>query len=355
MSGAGIAASPHTMAFGKGGRLLHERTVMNETTQIDHETRLEIYRRVALLKLNDERLRRELRSGRLATSYYSYRGQEVIPAALSVCLNDDDYLCTIYRGIHDMLAKGLPLKALWAEIAGRVDGTCKGKGGPMHLTYPAKGIMVTTGIVGSSMPIANGLAWAAQLSKTRQVTVAMFGDGAANIGAFHEALNLAGVWRLPVVFVCQNNRFAEHTTYAKGTSVARIADRAASYAMPGIHVDGNDVTAMYGAAREAVQRARDGAGPTLIEAMTFRFHGHVFGDADAYMDKAQKAAAIAADPVPRFRATLLSDGVLSEAELIALEKSIERQIDEAVEFALASPFPDFAELTRDVLAEKAES
>jgi TPP-dependent pyruvate/acetoin dehydrogenase alpha subunit len=328
---------------------------MNEATRVDDDTRLEIYRRVALLKLNDERLRKELRSGRLVTSYYSYRGQEIIPSALSVCLNDDDYLCTIYRGIHDMLAKGLPLKALWAEVAGRVDGTCKGKGGPMHLTYPAKGIMVTTGIVGSSMPIANGLAWAAQLSKTKQVTVAMFGDGATNIGAFHEALNLAAVWKLPVVFICQNNRFAEHTTYAKGTSAARVADRAASYGIPGIHVDGNDVQAMYGVAREAVERARDGAGPTLIEAMTFRFHGHVFGDPDAYMDKAQKAAAIAADPVPRFRETLLRDGLLSEVELVALEKAIERQIDEAVAFAFASPFPDLAELTRDVLAEEAAS
>src|SRR5271156_3583170 len=143
---------------------------------------------MALLKANDERSRKMITTGRLVTPYYSYRGQEVIPAALSVSLTDSDYLCTIYRGIHDMLAKGMPLKALWAEIAGRVDGTCKGKGGPMHLTYPARGIMVTTGVVGSSMPIANGLGWASQLSGDRHVTVATFGDGASNIGAFHESL-----------------------------------------------------------------------------------------------------------------------------------------------------------------------
>ncbi|HEY0649170.1 thiamine pyrophosphate-dependent enzyme, partial [Phenylobacterium sp.] len=138
----------------------------------DHQTLLDIYRRVALIHANDERARKVIRSGQIAMVYYSYRGQEIIPAALSAVLRDDDYLCTIYRGIHDMLAKGFPLDLLWAELAGRTTGSCKGKGGPMHLTYPAKGIMVTTGIVGSSMPIANGLAWGAQVAKTDQVAVA---------------------------------------------------------------------------------------------------------------------------------------------------------------------------------------
>ena len=168
---------------------------MSDVSSISRDTQHAIYRKMYLLKANDERVRKLLRTGRIVATYYSYRGQEVIPAALSVNLTDDDYLCTIYRGIHDMLAKGLPLKDLWAEIAGRVDGTCKGKGGPMHLTYPSKGIMVTTGVVGSSMPIANGLGWAAQLEKKGRVSVANFGDGAANIGAFHEALNLAALWQ----------------------------------------------------------------------------------------------------------------------------------------------------------------
>ena len=281
---------------------------MSTSSPITNDIRLEIYRRMALLKANDDRVRRLLRSGRLAATYYSYRGQEVIPAALSVSLRDTDYLCTVYRGIHDMLAKGLPLKELWAEMAGRVTGTCKGKGGAMHLTFPAKGVMVTTGIVGSSMPIANGLAWAAQLEKSDKVAVANFGDGAANIGAFHEALNLASLWRLPVIFVCQNNRYAEHTAYAKGTAGDRISDRARGYGMEGVHTDGNDVEVMYEVAAQAVQRARAGDGPTLIEAMTFRFHGHVMGDADAYMDPLEKQAAVAADPVPRYRATLLRTG-----------------------------------------------
>lgn len=316
----------------------------------DAATKLEIYRKMALLKANDERSRKIILNGRIVMPYYSYRGQEVIPSALSAVLSDDDYLVTIYRGIHDILAKGMPLRRLWAEIAGRIDGICKGKGGPMHLTYPAKGIMVTTGIVGSSMPIANGLAWASQLSKDGRVTVATFGDGASNIGAFHESLNMAAVWKLPVIFLCQNNLYAEHTAFAKCTAVDRVAERAASYRMPGLHVDGNDPISMYAAAREAVERARAGEGPTLIEAMTFRFNGHMFGDADGYMDKAAKEAAIAADPVPRFRHQMIAAGIASEAELALLEAEIEAEIDDAVEFALESPFPDLAELTCDVYA-----
>jgi pyruvate dehydrogenase E1 component alpha subunit len=317
----------------------------------DAPTQLDIYRRAALLKANDERSRKVIRAGRLVMPYYSYRGQEIIPAATMACLTDDDYLVTIYRGIHDMLAKGMPLNALWAEVAGRVDGTCKGKGGPMHLTYPSKGIMVTTGIVGSSMPIANGLAWGSQIAGNDRVTIATFGDGASNIGAFHESLNLAAVWKLPVIFLCANNRYAEHTTYEKATSAKQIADRAVSYNIPGVRVDGNDPLEMYAVAKEAVDRARAGEGPTLIEAMTFRFHGHVLGDADSYMDKAQKKAAIEADPMPRFRARLIADDIATEEQLAAIEAQIEADIDVAVEFALNSPFPQLDELTRDVYAQ----
>jgi pyruvate dehydrogenase E1 component alpha subunit len=321
---------------------------LTKTNQPDGPTQVEIFRRMALLKGHDERSRKVIMSGRLVMPYYSYRGQEVIPAASFVNLTDKDYLCTIYRGIHDMLAKGFPLRDLWAETAGRVKGTCKGKGGPMHLTYPAKGIMVTTGIVGASMPIANGLAWAAQLAKDGRVSVATFGDGASNIGAFHEALNLAAVWKLPTIFLCQNNRYGEHTAYAKATSAKRVSDRAAAYNIPGVHVDGNDPIAMYGAAREAVERARAGEGPTLIEAMTYRFYGHVFGDPDKYMDKAEKQAAMAADPYPAFRTKLIADGTASEAELAAIEAKVEKDLDDAVEYALDSPYPGVEEVTRDV-------
>jgi len=314
----------------------------------DGSIQLEIFRKMALLKANDERSRKVITTGRLVMPYYSYRGQEVIPSALAVNLKDTDYLCTIYRGIHDMLAKGLPLKDLWAEIAGRVDGTCKGKGGPMHLTDVKHGVMVTTGIVGASMPIANGLAWASQLRGEDRVSVATFGDGASNIGAFHESLNLAAVWKLPTIFLCQNNLYGEHTAYAKATGAKQIADRGLAYGIPGVRVDGNDPIAMYSAAREAVERARAGEGPTLIEAVTFRFHGHVFGDKGGYIPKEELEQAIANDPYPRFRAKLIADGIASEEELAAIEAGFEKDLDEAVDHALSSPFPGLEELTSDV-------
>jgi len=316
------------------------------------DTLVEIYRRSTLIKQNDERFRSVIKSGKLVMPYYSPRGQEIIPAATSVHLSDEDTICTIYRGIHDMLAKGVPPKRLWAELAGRITGTSKGKGGPMHVTDPSHGVMVTTGIVGSSMPIANGLALAAQVRGTKAVSIAYFGDGASNIGAFHEALNLASLWKLPVVFICQNNRYAEHTRYELGTAVERIADRAAAYSMPGVHVDGNDPVAMWQAAGRAIARARSGEGPTLIEAMTFRFFGHIFGDADNYMDKSQKRDYMARDPVPALRAALIAQGHATEAQLAAMESAIEKEIDEALQFALDSPYPDVAELRRDVYAEE---
>ena len=310
---------------------------------------LDIYKRAALAKANDERARKVILSGQIAMVYYSYRGQEIVPAALCANLRDDDSICTIYRGIHDMLTKGFPLKPLWAELAGRETGSCKGKGGPMHLTYPPKGIMVTTGIVGSSAPIANGLAWAAQLDKSDRVSVCTFGDGASNIGAVHEAMNIAAAWKLPTIFVCQNNLYAEHTAYAKMTAGESIASRAAGYGMPGVRVNGNDPEEMYAASAEAVARARAGEGPTLIEAMTFRFFGHSFGDDDTkYIPKDEKAAAMAADPVPALRARLLADGMATAEQLDAIDAGIEADIDEAIKFALESAWPEPDALRFDV-------
>lgn len=323
---------------------------MINSEKVATQTLVKIYRTVALLKQNDEKFRSVIKSGRLVMPYYSTRGQEVIPAAVSASLTQDDYICTIYRGIHDSLAKGVPMKLLWAELAGKVTGSCKGKGGPMHITHPAAGVMVTTGIVGSSMPIANGLALASQIRGDGRVTVAYFGDGAANIGAFHEALNLASVWKLPVVFVCQNNRYAEHTKFAVGTAVDQISKRAQGYSMPGVTVDGNDPVATYLAARQAIERARAGGGPSLIEAMTFRFFGHNFGDMDEYMDPGEKQAWMAKDPVPIYRQWLIQNKHATEAELTAIERAIAREIDAALQFALASPFPETTELLLDVYA-----
>lgn len=325
---------------------------MSNYPKPDAATLLEIYRKAALIKQNDERVIKQMMAGKLVMPYYSPRGQEIIPSALSVSLTDDDYICTIYRGIHDMLAKGFPLDALWAELAGRVTGTCKGKGGPMHLTCPEKGMMVTTGIVGSSMPIATGLAWAAKLDGKNRVSVANFGDGAANIGAFHESMNMAAVWKLPVIFLCQNNLYAEHTSIAYSRVVEKISERAAGYGMPGVTVNGNDPDEMYGAAKVAIDRARAGEGPTLIEAMTFRFNGHLLGESGGYMDKDLYADAQTKDPMPILRARLIAEGIASEDELKAIETDIDARIDAALTAAMDAPFPDLAELKRDVFAEE---
>lgn len=323
---------------------------MSEMEYPDRQTLLEIYRISTLIKQADDRFIALIKAGQIASPYYSPRGQELIPAALSVHLRPSDYVVTMYRGIHDQIAKGIPLRPFVAEFMGRATGTCKGKGGPMHITHVASGLPVTTGIVGSGLPIANGLAWAAQLKKTGQVTLCNFGDGATNIGAFHEALNLASLWKLPVVFVCQNNGYAEHTKYELGTSSRTIADRATAYGMAGVEVDGNDALALWRAARNAIARARAGEGPTLLEARTFRFRGHLLGDDSHYIPKDEMAAAMEKDPLPRFRAWLVEQGHASEGTLADVEATNAAAIEDAVQFALASPFPDSAELETDVYA-----
>lgn len=319
-------------------------------TALDSKTLVAIYKKMAQIKFNDDRFISMLKAGKLVMPYYSARGQECIPAAISVQLSNEDYLVTIYRGVHDMIAKGVPPKLIWAELAGRSTGTCKGKGGPMHVTHPESGCMVTTGIVGAGMPIGAGLALAAQLRGEKRVTITNFGDGASNIGAFHESMNLASVWKLPVIFVCQNNRYAEHTDYSKGTSIERVADRAKGYNMPGVTVDGNDPVAVYNAAKEAIERARNGGGPTLIEAITFRFNGHLIGDDGHYIPKPVYEAAVKADPFPRFRQKLLDENHISAADLEALEAGINAELDAAVKFALDSPLTDVSEVTTDVYA-----
>ena len=314
------------------------------------ETMLDIFTKMSLLKQNDERMRSVIKLGRLVMPYYSVRGQEAIPAAISASLRDTDFICTTYRGTHDSLAKGCPVDLLWAELAGRATGTCKGKGGPMHITHPESGVMVTTGIVGSTMPIACGLAWGSKLKGDDAVTIAYFGDGASNIGAFHESLNLASLWKLPVVFVCSNNGYAEHTKTAACTAIDEIARRADSYTMPGVRVNGNHPLEMYAVAKEAIDRARAGEGPTLIEAMTFRFFGHVFGDDDKYMDPGEKSERQKDDPYPFYRNWLLSSSNATEEELAAIEAAHAQEIETALQFALDSPFPDVSEVRRDVYA-----
>ena len=317
---------------------------------MDREKLLDIYTRTMRVARSDEKFRSLLMTGKLAVLYYTYRGQELASAAMMAALEPSDYLVTTYRGQHDQIAKGVPLGPLYAEIAGRVTGTCKGKGGSMHITHPATGVMVTTGVVGSGLPIANGLALASQNRGDKRVTVTCFGDGATNIGAFHEAMNMAQLWQLPVIFFCQNNRYGEHTAFADHTKVGSIAERAKAYNMRAVTVDGNDAEAMYGAAREAVDRARAGEGPTLIEAMCYRMLGHFFGADFSYMPPEHLAEMAAADPLPRLR-TLMLERQFTEAELDEIVAGIEAELDAAVEFAFASALPGPEELTLDVFEE----
>ena len=311
--------------------------------KIDRDTLLDIYTRTMKVARADEKLRSLLASGSLAVVYYTVRGQELVSAAMMAALEPSDYLVTTYRGQHDQIAKGVPLDLLFAEVAGKVTGTCKGKGGSMHITHPETGVMVTTGVVGSGLPIANGLALSSQNRGDGKVTVTCFGDGATNIGAFHEAMNMAQLWKLPVIFFCQNNRYGEHTAFADHTKVESISARAAAYAMRSVSVDGNDAEAMYIAAKDAVDRARAGEGPTLIEAMCYRMMGHFFGADFSYMPKEHLAEMAAADPLPRLRKLML-DYQFSENELDAVVASIDAEVEAAWQFAADSAFPGPEEL-----------
>jgi pyruvate dehydrogenase E1 component alpha subunit len=267
---------------------------------------------------------------------------------LGAVLRTDDQLVTTYRGLHDQLAKGVPLGPLVAEILTRSTGVNGGKGGAMHIAHPPSGLMVSTGIVGSGLPIAVGLGLAARRSGTDRVAVASFGDGATGTGAFHEAVNLAALWALPVVFCCQNNAYAEMTPTAHIQPVGAVADRARGYGIPGRTVDGNDPDAVHGALGEAVGRARSGGGPTLLECTTFRLHGHYFGDPMRYIPTDELAAARAAEPVARYRARLLDEGVMDEAGAAAVEQQAAERVEEAFTAALAAGAPDPAEAFTDV-------
>lgn len=314
---------------------------------IDRDTLLDIYTRTMKVNRTDEKFRSLLMQGKVAVMYYCVRGQELVSAAAMAALRDEDYVVCTYRGQGEQTAKGIPAEKWWAECLGKVTGTCKGKGGTMHITHPEKGIMVTTGVVGSGLPIANGLAMASQNTGDGKVTMVSFGDGAANIGAFHEALNMAQLYKLPVVFLCQNNRYGEHTAFADHTQSESIYGRAAGYGMKGVRVDGNDVFEMYQAAKDAVDRARAGEGPTLIEAMCYRMMGHFFGADFSYMPKEHLAEMQREDPLPKLRAVML-EHQFTEVELDAIVAGIDAEIDEAVAKALAADLPGPEELQIDV-------
>jgi pyruvate dehydrogenase E1 component alpha subunit len=308
----------------------------------------DIWKMAATIRIADAALRHLASSGQFQGFYYSPRGQEVVAATLGACLRRDDWLVTTYRGLHDQIAKGIGLADLFAELFGKRTGCCRGKGGPMHVADPGVGVMVTTGIVGAGLPIAVGLGLAAQMEGSDRVALASFGDGATNIGAFHEALNLAAVWRLPVVFVCQNNEFAEFTPRTETQSV-EIWTRGAAYGVPSECADDGDIDRLFSVMSEAVRRARAGDGPTLVEARTYRLMGHFFGDPMVYMNAEELAGRAASDPVDALRSRVVRSG-RAETELQVIESEIAAAVDAALEAARIAPDPEPSEVFDDVVA-----
>lgn len=309
-----------------------------------------IHRTMLTVRLAEERFLRGLSRGEFPGFYFPVRGMEAASAGVIAALRPDDYYVSTYRGIADVLAKGASLEAVFGELLGRVTGMSRGKGGTMHMADPERGMMLTTGIVGSGAPIANGLALAAQLRGDGRVTGVSFGDGATSIGALHEALNLASLWQLPVVFVCHNNLWGECTPLAAYTRTSRLAERAAPFGIPGVTVDGTDVLAVYAAAARAVERARGGGGPTFLEVVAPRILGHYFGDPGDYMDPAAVERARASDPVPAFAEWLVAQGHCDRDELDGMTGELTDAVEAALAAALGSDMLPADELHTDVFA-----
>jgi acetoin:2,6-dichlorophenolindophenol oxidoreductase subunit alpha len=312
--------------------------------------RRRMYELMALILACDERVRRGLSGGEFACTYWPATGQEAIAAALGTVLRTEDQLVSTYRGLHDQIAKGVPLGPLVAEILTRRSGVNAGKGGSMHISHPSSGVVLSTGIVGSGIPIAVGVGLAAHLRGSDQVTVASFGDGATGTGSFHEAVNLAALWRLPVVFVCQNNRYAEMTPTHEAQPVAHVVDRVAGYGIAGVQVDGNDPDAVHRALGDAVAQARSGHGPVLVECLTYRLWGHYFGDPMRYMPAGELDQARRDEPVGRYRATLIGDRVLDEAGAAAIDQRARQEVEAAFVAALADEPPPADQAFVDVYA-----
>jgi acetoin:2,6-dichlorophenolindophenol oxidoreductase subunit alpha len=306
----------------------------------DEQVRLGMYRMMQEARLFEKRAQDLFLEGLIKGTSHLALGQEAVAAGFAIALRPDDLVYCTYRGHVHTLLRGAPMGALMAELMGRANGICGGKGGSMHLTDVAHGAMGSYAIVGAHMPIAAGAAWAAQERETGQVVVCFFGDGTTNIGAFHEALNLAVVWRLPVVYVCENNLYMEYTAIGDVTAVANpAADRASAYGLEPVVVDGNDVDAVYETATRLVERAREGGGPALVEAKTYRQGGHSRADPAKYRPADEVEAWLARDPIPAQRDRLLASGVEAGA-IDRIEREALELVDRATEEAKAGPYPE---------------
>ena len=316
------------------------------------ERYLEMFRRMLLIRYFDEAAVELVANAELAGMVHTYIGQEAVAVGACAALRDDDYVTGNHRSHGHPIAKGGDVNRAMAELMGKKTGYCKGKGGSMHLADFSIGILGESGILGSALPVAAGAGLASKLRGNDKVVIPFFGDGASNEGACHEVMNLASVWKLPVVFVCENNQYAVTTSYNESVSVENVSDRAVAYNMPGVLVDGQDVVAMYEAVSEAVTRARAGLGPSLIEGKTYRYRDHSEGlnriVREPYRSEEEVEEWKKRDPLDIHRARLISQQIATEAEVTAIEEQAHKAIEDALEFGRESPFPEPEELFDDL-------
>ncbi len=307
---------------------------------ISKELVLSFYRAMAEIREFELKGYEIFRSGKMPGFIHLYVGEEAVATGVCANLHHDDYVTSTHRGHGHALAKGISPKAVMAELVGAVDGCCGGRGGSMHLYDPSVGFLGTNGVVGPGIPIAAGAALMCKLRGKGQVAVSFFGDGAVNSGSFHEGLNMAGEWDLPVVFVCENNLYATEMPFAKATKNTNVASRAAAYGIKGVQVEGDDVLAVYEKAKEAVECARQGKGPTLLECLTYRWFGHHVGDpGTSYRPKEEIAAWKARDPMQKLREQAVASKWADAKDFDAIDAEVRRVIDDAAQYALASSQP----------------
>ncbi|MYB44334.1 MAG: thiamine pyrophosphate-dependent dehydrogenase E1 component subunit alpha [Acidimicrobiia bacterium] len=301
---------------------------------------LGIHRTMVRIRVFESRVEELFKAGKLPGFVHTYIGQEAIAAGVCATLNRDDYITSTHRGHGHAVAKGMELGPIMAELYGKATGACRGRGGSMHVADFSVGMLGANGIVAGGLGIAAGAALSARYRGTRQVAVGFFGDGGINKGTFHEALNFAATHRLGVVFVCENNQYAQFTSRLRTTSVEDLSVRAAAYGIPGITVDGNDPAATYRESLEAAGRARDGGGPTLLNMETYRFGGHYVGDAEVYRASAEVEDRRRADPILRWERTLTEEELMTAGLAEAVWAEAEEEVSAAVRFAEESPYPD---------------
>jgi len=319
--------------------------------QVSREALLDMYRMLWRIRTFEDQVRRLAAAGEVPGFPHLSTGQEAVAVGVCAHLSQQDLLFTSHRGHGHVLAKGSDIEAMFAEILGRETGLCRGRGGSMHLVDVAHGVLGATGVVAGNLSLAAGAAWAMQARSVKHISVVFFGDGATGAGAFHETLNLAALWKLPVLFVCENNGYAEFTSREEHSKVAFVRRFAEPYEMPAATIDGNDVLAVLAAAGEAIGNVRSGAGPYLLECMTYRMAGHFVGDPQHYRSKEEIAAWHAKDPIERLKRHIQQSGIAA-SELDSAGESARQEVQRAADRARGAPRPNPADVLADVYSAK---